>query len=105
MLRQCPSLISKIVERVKLERVEANIRFGLSDPADTGALYGVLFPLLQLINTSQPSHIVLQPDFGNQAFGGRGHMGARFIPIRLVAPMLSFTWTTIIVPRISGAFR
>ncbi len=105
MLRECPSLISKIVERVKLERVEANIRFGLSDPADTGALYGVLLPLLQSINISQQTNVVLHPDFGNQVFGGRGHMGARFVPITLIAAMLSFAWATMILPRLSGAFR
>jgi hypothetical protein len=105
ILRELPELISKVVSRVKLERVDANIRFGLSDPANTGILYGALIPLLQLIGVSERSYIVLKPDFGNEIFDGSGHMATRFVPIALIAPMLGFAWVTMVLPRLSGVFR
>jgi hypothetical protein len=105
MLLEMPTLISKIFSRVKLERVDANIRFGLPDPADTGIVYGALIPILQLISVPERWNVVLHPDFGNQVFDGRGHMGARFVPVALIAPMLSFAWATMVLPRLSGVFR
>jgi hypothetical protein len=105
MLRELPKLVSKFASRVKLERVDAKIRFGFSDPADTGIVYGALIPLLQLIGVSERSNIVLHPDFGHEVFDGRGHIGARFVPIALIAPMLGFAWVTMVLPRLSGVFR
>lgn len=105
MLRELPTLISKILSRVKLERVDATIRFGLPDPADTGIVYGALIPILPLISVPKRSHVVLHPDFGDQVFDGCGHMGVRFVPIALIAPILSFAWATMVLPRLSGAFR
>lgn len=105
ILRGLPGLISKVTSRVKLEKVDANIRFGLSDPANTGILYGALIPLLQLIGVSERSYIVLKPDFGNEVFDGSGHIATRFLPIALIAPMLGFAWVTMVLPRLSGVFR
>lgn len=105
MLRELPKLVSKVVSRVKLEGVDAKIRFGLSDPANTGIVYGALIPLLQLIGVTERSNIVLHPDFGHEVFDGRGHIGARFVPIALIAPMLGFAWVTMVLPRLSGVFR
>lgn len=105
MLRELPKLVSKVVSRVKLEVVDAKIRFGLSDPANTGIVYGALIPLLQLIGVAERSNIVLHPDFGDEVFDGRGHIGVRFVPIALIAPMLGFAWVTMVLPRLSGVFR
>ncbi len=105
LLRNLPMLVSKIVSRVRLERVDAKIRFGLADPANTGVVYGALMPLLQLIGVTERSSIVLHPDFGHEVFDGQGHIGARFVPIALIAPMLSFAWVTMVLPRLSEEFR
>jgi hypothetical protein len=105
MLREMPTLISKIFSRVTLEKVDAKIRFGLPDPADTGIVYGALIPILQLIGVPERSNVALHPDFGNQVFDGRGHIGARFVPVALIAPMLSFAWATMVLPRLAGVFR
>lgn len=105
MLREMPGLISKIARRVKLERVDARIRFGLSDPADTGIIYGTMIPILNLIGVPERSDLVLHPEFGSEVFDGHGHIGARFVPIALIAAMVNFAWATMVLPRISGVFR
>ena len=105
MLRELPNFVSKVVRRVKLEKVDANFRFGLLDPADTGIVYGALIPLLQLFGASKRSNIVLNPDFSQEVFDGRGHIGARFLPIALIAPILGFAWVTMVLPRLSRVFR
>ena len=105
MLCKFPGLVFKVFSRVKLERLEAKIRFGLPDPAETGIVYGALTPLLQFIDLSERSNIVVHPDFGSEVFDGRGHLGTRFLPIALVAPVLGFAWVTMVAPRLTGVFR
>ena len=105
MLREVPGLISSIASRVKLERANAEIRFGLSDPADTGMVYGMLIPVLQFLTISERTNIALHPDFGDQVVDGRGRVGIRFVPLAIVVPMLGFAWAAVVMPRLSGAFR
>lgn len=105
MLREMPRLVSRVFRCVRLESVEAKVSFGLPDPADTGIVYGALIPIVNAIGGSSRSHVVLHPDFGNQAFDGRGRLGLRFVPVALFVPMLGFAWATMVLPRISGAVR
>ena len=102
MLRDGPRLVSRIAGRVKFEGLDADISFGLPDPADTGMVYGALTPVTHLLGAAEHSHVTLHPDFDNIVFDGRGHIAARFTPVTLIPPILSFAWTAIVSPRLSG---
>ncbi|MCP4317721.1 MAG: DUF2953 domain-containing protein [Hyphomicrobiales bacterium] len=105
MLRNGPRLISGIVAGVTFEALDADISFGLPDPADTGMIYGALTPVARLVGSAEHSHISLHPDFNDSTFNGRGRIAARFTPASLIPPLLSFGWMVFVSPRLSGRIR
>jgi hypothetical protein len=102
MLRDGPRLICRIASRVKFETVDADISFGLPDPADTGMIYGMLSPVARLVGTAEHSSVSLHPDFNDAALDGHGRITARFTPAALIAPIFSFAWTVFFSPRLSA---
>ena len=105
MLRNGPRLIARIAARVKFEAVDANISFGLPDPADTGMIYGALTPLVRLVGAAGRSHIALYPDFNDVVFNGHGRIAVRFTPVALIPPMFSFGWNTFVSRQLLGGIR
>jgi hypothetical protein len=104
MARAAPRFLCGIVRRIRLEAINADVAFGLPDPADTGALYGALTPIALLLESGKTS-ITLRPDFAEPAFKGRGYLAARFTPLALAPPALAFGWSVFISPRLPEALR
>lgn len=98
-------LISRVFKQIKLEKINADIVFGLPDPADTGSFYGLLTPFLLIADIPKTSNIALRPNFSEAVFAGSGHLAARLWPIALVLPILSFIWRAFISPKVMEKFR
>ncbi len=95
IIRAAPPLLSRLLAQVKLETLDAHIRFGFDDPADTGMVYGALSPLALLAGR----HVTLQPDFDGTVLTGRGQIAARLTPAALIPPLAAFAWTVFVAPQ------
>lgn len=101
MLRNGPRFATKLISQVKLEGLDAHIRFGFPDPADTGMVYGALTPATRCFR----HHVSLQPDFDGAVLAGRGRIAARLTPATLIPPVLGFAWAVFVTPRQSRGAR
>ena len=91
MLRAAPRLVRGLVSAVSIERLRVTGRVGLADPADTGQLFGALFPLASMLHSPRCA-IDLQPDFAGPSLEGEIEAGIRVYPIRIVPATLRFGW-------------
>ena len=75
--------------RVHVRRLRLDARIGLDDPADTGRLWGLLWPMLALAPTSTGS-VRVQPDFSGEVLwiDAEGQLWLR--PLAVLAAVLAF---------------
>jgi hypothetical protein len=72
----------------------ADFRIGLGDPADTGMLFAVLGPATAFLGPAVFENVSLQPAFEEEVVvEGYSRGRARLRPIRLVPPVLRFTFS------------
>lgn len=91
MATEFPTLLRELLQRVHLEKLHLRGRFGLGDPADTGAVFGMLTPLIYGLS-GRRAVIELRPDFGDVCLEGRLEAGIRLTPIAFVPPILRYVW-------------
>lgn len=72
---------------IEVRRIEADIRLGLGDPADTGCLMGAFLPIAASMRRAT---IVVVPDFERATFSGRGTGSLRIVPLLVIVPAVSF---------------
>ena len=95
LIRAAPRLLVRLFAQVKIEALDADIRFGFDDPVDTGVLYGAVTPVSLLLG----NHVTIRPDFDTAVLAGRGHFAARLTPAALLPPLVAFVWTAVVRPR------
>lgn len=88
--RRALRLLRASLRGLTLRRVDAQLRFGLEDPADTGRLYGMLVPGLMLLDSRMPGRVAVAPDFEHAGLAGRAAGELRIVPLRVLAPVASF---------------
>lgn len=88
--RRALRLLRASLRGLTLRRVDAQLRFGLEDPADTGRLYGMLVPGLMLLDSRMPGRVAVAPDFEHAGLAGRAAGELRIVPLRVLAPLASF---------------
>jgi hypothetical protein len=90
-LRGVGALLKGILAAFGVQDLVLEGRFGLDDPADTGALYGMLQPIVALARAAGAT-IRVQPDFAGARLdlAGRGDLVIR--PTRLVGALARFAW-------------
>ena len=87
-------LVKSVLGSFRLRGMAADLRLGLDDPADTGMLFAVLGPATALLGPSIFERISIQPSFEEGVLvEGYTHGAARLRPIRLVPPVLKFTFS------------
>ncbi len=91
MVGEFPALLRGLLRQIELEEFRLTGRFGTGDPADTGAVFGMVSPLLYGIQTKRVS-ITLKPDFNDACLDGRLRAALRITPIALLPPILRFAW-------------
>ncbi|MEW5756681.1 MAG: DUF2953 domain-containing protein [Pseudomonadota bacterium] len=79
-----------MLRQIRVREMKLHLDLGLDDPADTGRLYGILSPMLILLQQVPRVDMRLQPDFTQAVFmvTGRGHI--RVIPLAVLRVMLGF---------------
>ena len=91
---QLKRLLGGILRCAEARDLRANFKIGLGDPADTGFLLALIWPAIFFLGSSRFDEIKIQPSFEDEAaFEGYLHGAARLIPIRLVVPLLRFTFS------------
>ncbi|MDU8943749.1 DUF2953 domain-containing protein [Ovoidimarina sediminis] len=92
MLRAVVRLVLEILGRFDIRRATLDLRFGCGDPGDTGALYGMLTPLVFGVPPGQTASIRIEPVFDARVFSGQAELDLTLVPARLVPPFLRFGW-------------
>lgn len=88
--RRAARTLRALLRGLKLRRADAHIRFGLDDPADTGRLYGMLAPAAILLQSMSRARVLVEPDFERAGVAGRAAGELRIVPLRVLAPLVSF---------------
>ena len=84
-------LFSDLLNGIKIKRLESYITFGLSDPADTGMLCGVMHSVAGLAySRCRHCSFSINPVFMNPMIDFRGNLEIRVRIYSLVLPMLKF---------------
>ncbi len=76
-----------LIERITVDRLALDLRFGTGDPAETGWLYGYLIALAHAVPI-RTGAIRLHPDFGAAVVEGRAEARLHFTPLALVFPTI-----------------
>jgi hypothetical protein len=90
VIRRGFRLLSELLGRVRIRHAELDLSVGTNDPAATGELAGFAAPIVALANALPRTRVTLTPDFTGPTFEGTGEGEIRFVPIRLVPPMVGF---------------
>ncbi len=98
MISAAPSFLADLAKCFKFEELILHVRFGLSDPADTGAIYGMLAPFVLPMQS-----VRLSPVFDDETMSAKGRVCVFVTPIALVPPISRFAWAAIVKPRMSRA--
>lgn len=85
-------LVRSCLASIHVRHLRVDADFGLDDPADTGALYGMLAPVLHGLPMPGDVTIALRPDFTGQRLTGRVEGALSLVPAALLPPALSFGW-------------
>lgn len=92
-----PGLISDTLAGIRLDYLRAKGRFGFSDPAETGRVFGQLCPVIHGLPNDRID-LTCTPDFDRSCLEGEIEMAVHFQIIRLTAPALGFFWRSVIWP-------
>lgn len=99
ILQALPDFLGRVLARVKIESLMGNVKFGFPDPADTGQVYGITYPLIYRLNNAAKNNVILFPDYERACISGVASLTVRFLPVTLFPPMLNFGWTAFIKPK------
>ena len=90
VIRRGFGLLADVLDRVRVRHAELDLYVGADDPATTGELAGFAAPIVALVNALPRTRVTLTPDFAGPTFEGTGEGEIRFVPLRLVPPMVGF---------------
>lgn len=94
LLNQLSCFIKRIIRRVKVREVAANLKVGLDNPADTGLLFAFIAPVNLAINYFFPYPVKIEPSFtGESLITGNIYGTVRLWPIQLAATLIAFAFS------------
>lgn len=82
--RRVVKLIWDLAGSIKATGVEFHAVAGLDDPADTGMLFGAIYPALAALNPPHSSAVSIQPDFAGEIFQFTGSGTIRLVPLQVL---------------------
>jgi len=85
-------LMLDLLHSCRIKELNLHCRIGLGDPADTGMLAGILWPLLL-----PWKHTILKTDFQEAVFEGYCKMKIRIFPILIIGNILAFMFSPVTV--------
>lgn len=90
ILREIPALLRKLVGKFTLIEFRVTAAIGLDDPSDTGALFGLLSPIVYGIAPSDRISLTVEPRFDGTHLDGELECAIRFTPVLLLGPFIVF---------------
>ena len=94
LLKQLKLLLKSILRIPKIRDLEADLKVGLGDPADTGLLFALIGPATPFLGSSLRNEIKLQPSFADEAtLEGSLHGAIRLQPIQVIIPLIRFVFS------------
>lgn len=102
---QAARLVRDALRTVRLPRLRARVRFGLDDPADTGMLFGWLYPAALGLSRAGMRELALEPEFSQAVIAGAAEGTMTITPIRLVRPVLRFLFSMPAIRAAKGLVR
>ncbi|MDD3591923.1 MAG: DUF2953 domain-containing protein [Sulfurovum sp.] len=83
-------LILDLLHSCRIKDLKLHCRIGLGDPADTGMLVGIVWPLLLPWKNT-----ILQTDFQEAVFEGYCKAQIRIFPIQIIGNLLAFVFSPV----------
>jgi len=83
-------LARRMIGGIRVRQLDAHLRIGLDDPADTGMFYSVIWPILIPLNYIGSSNVRMELCFEEAIldFTGQGHV--RIVPAQMIWAVLLF---------------
>ena len=95
ILSQLRSLVINTLRCLKLKELNADIRIGLDDPADTGLLFALIGPAVVFVRSIRHHQIRVMPSFEDEAvLEGHAHASVSVQPIQLIPPFVRFVFSS-----------
>lgn len=92
VVRAASRLIVEIASEVRIHNAALDLRFGTSDPAETGQIFGALTPL---IYGGRCVELSVEPVFDAAVFDVRAAVDVTVTPARLLPAFLRFGWAVV----------
>lgn len=86
-------LLYQVLTVAKIKQLQACVRFGLNDPADTGRLYGLLAPAFSILYAIPRVDFVATPVFDRVGVETNIQTRIRVVPIHYIKAVLLFVFT------------
>jgi hypothetical protein len=83
-------LLRRIFRSLRVRELDASLRLGLPDPADTGMMYGVCWPVSSLRSPSGTVRFRMEPVFEGPAFEASLQGAVRVFPAEVAANAVLF---------------
>jgi len=87
-------LVRRMLTAFRVRQLDADLRVGLDDPADTGIMCAVLWPLMVRPGLFGPGTVRVEPVFEEPVFEAALRGEVRIIPAQMVANLLRFVFST-----------
>ena len=84
------SFVKDVVRISHIRELRADIRVGLSDPAETGMLFAIVAPVIAYLRTFTSLDVRIQPEFDQTVFQGYFKGDLRIFPIQLLVVSILF---------------
>lgn len=91
--RRLVRLLRDLMQTIRFQEFDLQMRLGLGDPADTGRLWAWLGPLNAVIGHCRRWRITIDPDFMNAIVEFNTHARVVFIPLRLIVLLFTFLFS------------
>ncbi len=93
LLRHLFKLLYELLSVAKIKELQARVRFGLDDPADTGRLYGLLAPAFSILYAIPRVDFSAIPLFDRTGVETDIQARIRVVPIYYIKAVLLFVFT------------
>ncbi len=93
-----------LVRQVRWHRCRGRLAFGCDDPAETGVLFGVLYPAV-LSARGAGLDIAVEPLFEGRALAVAWHGRVTVVPVRVVATITAFLCAPVVWQATTRAWR
>lgn len=86
-------LVRRMISSFHIRQLSADLRLGLDDPADTGTVYGLLWPAFVLPIKYTSAKLRMEPVFDGPVFEAALRGEVRVFPAEVVANVLRFVFS------------